>query len=120
MKIDAFAHIMTPQYTEKFRKINPAIEKRVEYYTPPVINLDIRLRLMERYPDVLQMLTVANIPLETFAPENSVELARLANDELTELVLKYPNKFFGAAACLPMNNIDEALKEFERAITKNR
>jgi predicted TIM-barrel fold metal-dependent hydrolase len=120
MKIDAFAHIMTPKYTELYRKVNPIIEKRIEYVTPPVIDLGVRLRLMERYPDVLQMLTVANIPLETFAPNDSVELARIANDEVTELVLKYPNKFFGAAACLPMIDMEAALKEFERAITKNR
>jgi predicted TIM-barrel fold metal-dependent hydrolase len=120
MKIDAFAHIMTPKYTELYRKVNPIIEKRIEYVTPPVIDLEVRLRLMERYPDVLQMLTVANIPLETFAPNDSVELARIANDEVTELVLKYPNKFFGAAACLPMIDMEAALKEFERAITKNR
>jgi hypothetical protein len=36
MKIDAFAHIMTPKYTELYRKVNPIIEKRIEYVTPPV------------------------------------------------------------------------------------
>jgi predicted TIM-barrel fold metal-dependent hydrolase len=120
MKIDAFAHIMTPKFIEKYRKINPAIEKRIEFVTPAVVDLDVRLRLMNRYPDVLQMLTVANIPLETFAPNDSVELAQIANDEVTETVLKYPDKFFGAAACLPMIDMDAALKEFERAVTKLR
>jgi predicted TIM-barrel fold metal-dependent hydrolase len=120
MKIDAFAHIMTAKYVEKYRKINPLIEKRIEFVTPPVVDLDIRFRLMNRYPDVLQMLTVANIPLETFAPKDSVELAKIANDELAELVIKYPDRFFGAAACLPMNDMDAALKEFERAVTQLR
>jgi uncharacterized protein len=118
MKIDAFAHILTPKFIGEYRKINPAVEKRIEFLTPPVVDLEIRLRLMSRYPDVLQMVTAANIPLETFAPEKSEELAQIANDEMAELVLKYPDKFFGAAACLPMNNIDWALKEFERAVTK--
>jgi uncharacterized protein len=118
MKIDAFAHILPGKYLAKYRKINPAIEKRIEVITPPVVDLDIRFRLMNRYPDVLQMLTVANVPLETFAPQDAVELSRIANEELAELVTKYPDKFFGAAACLPMNNIDAALNEVDRAITQ--
>jgi uncharacterized protein len=118
MKIDAFAHILTTKYLARYRKINPAIEKRIEVITPPVVDLDIRFRLMNRYPDVLQMLTVANVPLETFAPQDAVELSRIANEELAELVTKYPDKFFGAAACLPMNDIDAALKEVDRAITQ--
>jgi predicted TIM-barrel fold metal-dependent hydrolase len=81
--------------------------------------LEIRFRLMNRYPDVLQMLTVANVPLEKFvSPKDAVALARIANDELAELVVKYPDRFFGAAACLPMNDIDAALEETERAITQ--
>jgi predicted TIM-barrel fold metal-dependent hydrolase len=117
-KIDAFAHIMTEKYLAKYRKINPVIEKRIEVITPPVVDLDVRFRLMSRYPDVLQMLTVANVPLETFAPQDSVELAKIANDELAELVVKYPDKFFGAAATLPMNDMDAALKEADRAATQ--
>jgi hypothetical protein len=61
-KIDAFAHIMTEKYLARYRKINPVIEKRIEVVTPPVVDLDVRFRLMSRYPDVLQMLTVANVP----------------------------------------------------------
>jgi aminocarboxymuconate-semialdehyde decarboxylase len=45
-----------------------------------------------------------------------VELARIANDGLAELVTKYPDRFIGAAACLPMNDIDAALIEADRAI----
>lgn len=67
MKIDIFAHIMPEKYLAAYIKVNPSIEKRIEVATPPVVNLDIRFRLMSRYPDVLQMLTVANVPLETFA-----------------------------------------------------
>jgi predicted TIM-barrel fold metal-dependent hydrolase len=119
-KIDAFAHIMTERYLTKYRKINAAIEKKIEVMTPPVVDLNITFRLMNRYPDVLQVLTIANIPLETFAPHDSVELAQIANEELAELVIKNPDKFFAAAAALPMNNIDAALKEAKRAFTQLR
>jgi predicted TIM-barrel fold metal-dependent hydrolase len=121
MKVDIFSHILTEKYLSIYRKKVPAIEKQIEVSTPPVVDLQIRFRLMNRYPDVLQVLTVANVPLEKFVnPKDAVELAQIANDELADLVLKYPDKFFGAVACLPMNDIDAALKEAERAITKLR
>lgn len=86
---------------------------------PAVLNLDSRLRLMDRYPDVLQVITVMQPPLETFCtPKEAVELAEIANDELAELIVKYPDKFVAAVACLPMNDMDAALKETDRAINQ--
>jgi predicted TIM-barrel fold metal-dependent hydrolase len=35
---------------------------------------------------------------------------------MAELVYKYPDRFVAAVACLPMNNMDAALKEADRAI----
>jgi predicted TIM-barrel fold metal-dependent hydrolase len=117
MKIDIFSHIMTERYLSEYRKRVPAIDNEIEVYTRPVVDLQMRLGLMDRYPDVLQMLTVAKVPLEKFVgPKDAVELARIANDELAELLVKYPNKFFGAAACLPMNDMEAALEEVDRAI----
>ncbi len=119
MKIDIYSHIMTPKYTALYAKKNAAIKKRVEFRSRAVVDLDVRLRLMDRYPDVLQVLTIANIPLETFASTaDAIELAKIANEELAELVDRYPDKFVAGVACLPMNDIDEAVKEAERAITK--
>jgi hypothetical protein len=121
MKIDVFAHILTEKFLSIYRKKASAIENQIEVLTPPVGDLQIRFRLMSRYPDILQMLTVANVPLEKFVgSKDAVELAKIANDELAELVIKYPDKFFGAVACLPMNDMDAALEEVDRAITKLR
>jgi hypothetical protein len=48
------------------------------------------LRLMERYPDILEVLTVAQPPLEKFVgPRDAVTLAKIANDEMAELVDRY-------------------------------
>jgi predicted TIM-barrel fold metal-dependent hydrolase len=117
VKIDIFSHIMTAKYLEVYREKVPAIENEIEVYTRPVVDLQMRLGLMDRFPDVLQMLTVAKVPLEKFvSPKDAVELAKIANEELAELLVRYPHKFFGAAACLPMNDIDAALEEVERAI----
>lgn len=121
MKIDVFSHILPQKYLELYAKKNPAILQRVEARSIAVTDLEVRLRLMNRYPDVLQVLTVANIPLETFAkPDEAVELARIANEEVAGLVEHYPDRFIAGVACLPMNDIDAALEEAEYAITELR
>ncbi len=45
----------------------------------------------------------------------AVELARFQNDQLSEIVKKYPNRF-AAIATLPLQAPSEAVKELERAI----
>jgi uncharacterized protein len=60
--------------------------------------------------------------LEHFAtdPKLAAELARLANDEMAELIATYPERFVGAIALLPMNEVDAALVELDRAIQELR
>jgi uncharacterized protein len=121
MKIDVFTHILTEKYLSSYRAKAPAIEGTIEVRSRPVIDLNVRFRRMNRHPDVLQMLTIANVPLEKYVgPKDAIELARIANDELAELVTEYPDRFYGAAACLPMNDMDAALEEVDRAITQLR
>ena len=81
-KIDIFTHILTPKYAEKYAEYNPKVTKRVEYVTLPIRDLEVRERLMDSYPDILQVVTMANIPLEKWAPEHSAELAKIGNEEL--------------------------------------
>jgi len=121
MKIDVFAHILPERYLSALqKKIAPGSEVR-EARNRANCEIDMRLRLMARYPDVLQVLTVSLPPLETLvSPEDATELAKIANDELAELVGKYPDKFIGAVACLPLNDVDAALEEADRAITRLR
>ncbi len=116
-KIDIFSHIMTEGFVKKYVELNPSIQKRVEFYTYPVHNLEIRRKLQSRYPDVLQVVTMANIPLEKFCPnDDAPALARLGNEELAELLLYNPDLFFGAVACLPMQDVDASLEEIDYAL----
>ena len=114
------AHILTPNFVKKYAELVPKIKDRIEMTTPAVSDLEIRMRLMNRYPHVLQVLTMANLPLERYVEKASdaIELAKIGNEDLADLVLRYPDKFMGAAAILPMNDVDEACKEAERAIKK--
>jgi aminocarboxymuconate-semialdehyde decarboxylase len=56
-------------------------------------------------------------PVEEVAgPQEAVELAKICNDEMAELVARNPKKYIAAIANLPLNDMDAALKEAERAI----
>jgi len=81
------------------------------------VNLEARFRVMDDFDEYIQVLSVASPPIHSIAPpEVAAELCRVANDELAELVLKYPHRFAAGIATLPMNDIDAALKEAQRAI----
>ncbi len=126
LKIDVFCHILPPKYKEAVYRVTPdgsfqrrALE-RLECLTT-LSDLGERFRIMDKYEGLMQFLTTTSPPLEEITDsQKTPDLARLANDEMAELVLKYPDRFVGAAACLPMNNIDAALKEIDRAIVDLR
>ena len=80
-------------------------------------DLDQRFQIMDNYNGLLQVVTPSGPPLELIAPpQQAAELAKLYNDEMADLVARYPDRFLAAVACIPMNNIDAALKETKRAI----
>jgi len=73
--------------------------------------------MMNKYNDLAHVLVPTNFPLELIAtPENAAYLAELYNDEMANLVAKHPTKLIAAVASIPLNNIDAALKEIDRAI----
>ncbi|MFC2007362.1 amidohydrolase family protein [Chloroflexota bacterium] len=121
MKIDVFSHILPEKYLAAYQKKARASDSINEARNRANCEIEMRLRIMDRYPDVLQVLSVSLPPLETQVnPKDAIELSRLANDELAELLNKYPDKFLTAVACLPLNDIDAALEEADRAITQLR
>ena len=78
---------------------------------------DARLRLLDQFGDYQQVLSLANPPLELLGPpQQTAELARMANDGLAELCRLHPERFPTFIASLPMNNIDAALQEIDRAV----
>lgn len=87
---------------------------------PALFDLNKRFRIMDKYPDVSHVVTLAGISVDDIAggPKEAVELARMVNDEMAELVYEYPERFAAAAATLPMNDMDAALKELDRAINE--
>src|SRR5580704_8088085 len=125
MIIDVFSHVLPPRYlSERNTRAGPRLSNQYGKYfhaNPGLTDLDVRFRAMDKYPEVVQLLTIAGPNVESVVdPADAVVCAQIANDELADLVAKYPDRFAGAAACLPMSDIDAALKEADRALDELR
>ena len=126
-RIDGFAHILPRRYLERLEphlvETMPAREvaylrEGVFHFDDALSDLDTRLRQIERFPDYTQILVLAVPPIEeTGPPSVAADFARLANEELAELVRAHPDCFAGFVAALPLNDIDASLREIERAVS---
>ena len=107
MKIDIFNHFYPRRFFDEYINVGASFKdmgKRVQALAP-IYDLDIRFRAMDEFGDFRQVLTMPQPPVETLAgPDKTPAMARVANDGLAELVNKYPKRFIGFGACLPMNN----------------
>jgi uncharacterized protein len=121
MKIDIFNHLFPRGYYERFITKGAAgkdMGKRVQNIAT-IVDLDQRFRALDAFGDYRQLLTLPAPPIEVLAgPERSPELAKVANDELAEVVAKHPDRFIAFAAGLPMNNPAAAAREMERAVVQ--
>ena len=85
MKIDIFAHICPKSYFDKMISIAPKgkdIHKRVQG-VPSLVDLDQRFRIMDGFKEYVQIVCLANPPIEVFGLSPvSAEMAKLANDSM--------------------------------------
>jgi aminocarboxymuconate-semialdehyde decarboxylase len=118
LKIDAYSHIIPPRYKEALRKIVPdEVGNKIDPHTT-LYDMDDRFAVMDKYEPLRQVLTIGWPPVEAVAdPEKAADLARMANDEMAELVQRHSDRFVAAIGILPMNNMDEAMRETNRVIT---
>jgi predicted TIM-barrel fold metal-dependent hydrolase len=125
-KIDAFAHILPPSYAQRLESLTAGpVSDRILGYRPwiredpALIDLDARWRTLDRFGDYRQVLTLAVPPLDELGgPALAGDLARAANDEVAGLVARYPDRFAGFSAALPMSDPDAAVAELSRAMTE--
>jgi uncharacterized protein len=118
-KIDIFNHIYPAGYYERLMKIAPDykdIGKRMRGI-PMLADLDVRFRVMDRFEEYEQVLSLPTPPIEVFAsPADAIDLAQAANDGMADLVRRYPERFTAFVASLPLNDPDAAVKELQRAV----
>src|SRR5579863_5055353 len=131
-KIDAFAHILPRPYLARLEHQLEATmaPSQLAYYRAAVFNfdpvltdVDARWRTMdaieETYGSYAQILVLAVPPLEEIDPPAvAEEFARLANDEMADLVRRFPDRFAGFAAALPMSDVEASMRELDRALNQ--
>src|SRR4030042_1429176 len=107
-KIDLFPHILPRKYNEALlKKSRPNFNLEANRLRPALVDLDSRFKAMDKFGGLKQFLTLGAPPIEfAVSPPDAVDLARIANDEMAELVNKYPDRFVAAADYLPMNHSD--------------
>jgi aminocarboxymuconate-semialdehyde decarboxylase len=130
-KIDAFAHILPRAYLERLeRQLEQTMApSRLAYYRegvfafdPALSDLDVRWRqidAIEPCGEYAQVLVLSVPPLEEVGPPAvATEFARIANDAMADLVRRFPDRFVGFAAALPLSDVEASLRELDRALTE--
>src|SRR5882757_7765084 len=116
--LDVFTHFMPKPFLERLGELIPghpvlAAFPRIE----TLWSVDARRRLLDETDGLQQVLSLANPPIELVAPpDKSPDVARFANDGLAEVCGRHPDRFPAFIASLPMNNVDAALAEIDRAV----
>lgn len=120
MYIDAFNHFFPDAIWDALQThLSGGLGKRMRNIRC-IYDLDERFRVMDLFAkhDYRQILSLGMPPLEYFEPALADRLAKLGNNGMAELVEKYPERFAGFVASLPMNSPDLAAREAERAFTQ--
>jgi predicted TIM-barrel fold metal-dependent hydrolase len=114
-KVDIFNHVMPLKFFERIGDYKD-IGKRMRE-VPMLYDLDERFRVMDRFPEYVQVLSAGMPPVEALAgPGESPELARICNDGMAELCARYPERFPTFIASLALNNPDSCLTEIRRSV----
>ena len=120
-KIDIYNHVLPPAYLElvKAHSREPGMVKRMSGIRM-LWDVEHRVAMLrEKFPEVRQVLTLGLPAPELLGgPDKSPEFARVANDGMAEMVKKWPDEFPAFIASLPMNNVEKALEEMDRAISQ--
>ncbi|MEW6666001.1 MAG: amidohydrolase family protein [Thermodesulfobacteriota bacterium] len=119
MKIDIFNHVIPKKYFDRLNQVTSNLgdlDRRMRSI-PILVDMEARLRVMDEVEGYAQVICLAAPPIEAVAgPDMSPDLARVANDSMAEIVARYPDRFPGFVASLPMNNPEAAGLEIDRSI----
>jgi aminocarboxymuconate-semialdehyde decarboxylase len=114
-KVDIFNHVMPRKFFERIGDYKD-IGKRMRE-VPMLHDLDERFRVMDRFPDYVQVLSAGMPPIEALAgPDASPELAVICNDGMAELCDRHPDRFPTFIASLALNNPDACVAEIHRSV----
>jgi 5-carboxyvanillate decarboxylase len=92
-------------------------EARVDFLSSLLDLEEQRLRIMDENGVDMHVLSLTSPGVQTFDPQHAVDLARIANDRLAEVVGRHPTRFAGLASFAPQDP-QRAVQEIERARTE--
>jgi len=88
---------------------------RVVTITPPMSNVDLRLKDMAKAKMDMQVLSLSIPSVDAFPPEEGTAFAQLVNEELAKIATKYPDRFTFFATT-PLKAKEGAIRELNRAV----
>jgi predicted TIM-barrel fold metal-dependent hydrolase len=118
MKIDAFTHIMTPNFRDRFQKAAADAGNVVPMWmADDLIDVDRRFRMMDELGIDKQVVCLGSMPIEYAVPDTRVasELARICNDELAEVAARYPDRLIPVGV-ISMTDMEAGTAEAERCL----
>lgn len=119
--LDIFCHCLPPAYCDEANRTltRPSFMFQRAQANRVMVDLDARFRVMDQFPGYRQIPSLASpTPEQIASPDQSPDLARIANDAMAQMVARHPHRFPSFVATLPLNNPDAALTEADRAVTK--
>jgi len=131
-RVDIHCHYLNPEAAAKAAPFNPAQYepsvvfanaltrevnvKQMKDRAPRLSTIEVRLKDMDRMGIDIQAVSPA--PNQTYywaEPGLGVELSRMVNDRLAEIVAKWPDRFVGLGT-VPLQNVDLAVAELDRCV----
>jgi aminocarboxymuconate-semialdehyde decarboxylase len=132
LRVDIHCHYLNKDAASKVAHLNPAQHepsvrfanaltrevnvKQVQDRAAKLSTIEVRLADMDRMGIDIQAVSPA--PQQTYYwtdPGLGVELSRMVNDRLAEIVAKWPDRFVGLGT-VPLQNVDLAVAELERCV----
>lgn len=118
--IDAFAHVLAPEFYQKMLSVEPKLPDKMPYVNVPAMtNIDFRRE--NEIVSTQQIISMVNINPEDYTnSDEAYALCWQANIELDQMVKNNPDLFIGAVAMLPMNNPNGLQKILTEQIPKRK
>jgi aminocarboxymuconate-semialdehyde decarboxylase len=132
LRVDIHCHYLNPDVAKKLAPLNPAQYspavqyanaltrevnmKQMQDRAPKLSSIEVRLKDMDRMGIDVQAASPAPDQCSYWAePDLGLEVSRMLNDRLAEIVATWPDRFVGLGS-VPLQNADMATQELERCV----
>ena len=112
--IDVFAHVLPPKFYQQLLQLAPELPQKYPFIKMPALS-DLTIRQAHFDGRVKQVISNVNLNPEDYTdPTLAAKLCQSGNEELIELVKRYPAMFVGAVAMVPLNNLEATAEILEQ------